>query len=254
MNDLTFFLTKVLNITHHTIIKTCSHGQQHITILHPHVCFIRTMHAQHSNKLLICRRIATQTHQSIGTGETQQTHQFSQLLRRISQDHAATRINHRPFGCQQQLHSIFDLPQVAMLSRIIGADTHRCWIAEFRFLTGYIFRNIHQYWPWATTFGKIECLLNGAGDFLNVFNQEIMLHAWSRYANSIHFLKSIFADGISRHLATDNYHGDRIHIGRSNACNRIGYPGARGDQRDPHLVSGTCVPVGGMYCSLLMTN
>ena len=58
--------TKFLYVIGHTIIKTSTHRQNHITIMHGHVSFISAVHTEHTQKLWIrtCKR--PQTHQSVG--------------------------------------------------------------------------------------------------------------------------------------------------------------------------------------------
>ena len=45
-----------------TVIKPCPHRKNHITVMHGHVGFVKPVHAEHAQKLTICRRVGAQTH------------------------------------------------------------------------------------------------------------------------------------------------------------------------------------------------
>ena len=48
MDDLALHRHKVLGVANHPVIKTRTHGQQHIAVLHGVVGFNRAVHAQHA--------------------------------------------------------------------------------------------------------------------------------------------------------------------------------------------------------------
>jgi hypothetical protein len=67
-------------------------------------------------------------------------------------------------------------------------------------------------------------------------------------------LESIQANGRRGHLATDDDHGNAVHVGSSNAGHSIGQTGARSDQGNANIASGTCIAISGMNCSLFVAN
>ena len=70
--------TELLDITGHPVIETRANGNQHITVMHGHIGFIGTVHAQHADILPVSGRIASQTHQGVGDREVQQPGHFGQ--------------------------------------------------------------------------------------------------------------------------------------------------------------------------------
>ena len=52
----------------HAIIKTCTDSQNHIGVMHGHVGFIKTVHAQHTQKLPVTAGECAQAHERIGDG------------------------------------------------------------------------------------------------------------------------------------------------------------------------------------------
>ena len=81
-----------------------------------------------------------------------------------------------------------------------------------------------------------------------------MLNDRSRNTDRIHFLESIIPDEMFRHLAGDNNHRNRIHIGGGNTSNRIGCTRTRSDQHHARFTCRSGITIGGMRCPLFMTN
>ena len=87
MNDFGIW-TEFCRVIGYAVIKTRTNTQNHIGVVHGHVGFIGTMHAQHTNKLWIITWERTQAHQCIGYRKAQDVCKFSQLLRCIALYHA----------------------------------------------------------------------------------------------------------------------------------------------------------------------
>ena len=49
-----------------TIIESNPHSQDHIGVVHCHIGLIKTMHPQHTQKLLIATGVSSEAHQGIG--------------------------------------------------------------------------------------------------------------------------------------------------------------------------------------------
>ena len=81
-----------------------------------------------------------------------------------------------------------------------------------------------------------------------------MLHYGSGNTHHISFLKGVLANLGQRHLARDNYHGNRIHKRRGNTGNSIGCPWTGGHQCCTHFAGGAGKAVRSMHSSLLVTN
>ena len=72
--------TEFFEIAGHPVVETRAHRQQHVAGVHAHVRFIGAVHAKHADKQRISRRIGAKTHERIGAGVTEQTHQLSERL------------------------------------------------------------------------------------------------------------------------------------------------------------------------------
>ena len=175
----------------HAVVETRAHCHHHVGFLHGQIGFVKTVHAQHANELAIGRIVCAQAHQSACGWRTQQFHQFGQLSRRIAQYHTTTEVNQWAFGTCQYLQSFFDLTRVAFGCRLIRANKHFFWIAEFRHRLGNVFRNINHHRTRATRFGNVKGFFNGFGQLGNVGYQEVVLHTRTAHAHHIDFLEGI---------------------------------------------------------------
>ena len=81
-----------------------------------------------------------------------------------------------------------------------------------------------------------------------------MLDAGPRDAYRVDFLECVAADGVTRYLAGQHDHRDRIHVRGSDAGNGIGCTGSRGDEADAGLAGGARVTVGSVSSSLFMAH
>ena len=95
MNNFARHATKMLRITNHAIIKARANSNQHIAMLHGHVCFVGAMHTEHANEFIARRTITTQAHQRIGAGIAEFIDQGIQFRRSVGKNHTATGVNHR---------------------------------------------------------------------------------------------------------------------------------------------------------------
>lgn len=80
-----------------------------------------------------------------------------------------------------------------------------------------------------------------------------MLHAGTREADRIALLEYMTDHG-SRHLAANDHHRDRIHVGCHDAGHRIGNTGAGGHEADTHFAGGTQIGVSGVNCGLFLAH
>ena len=100
----------------------------------------------------------------------------------------------------------------------------------------------------------MECFLHDQGHVAGIFDQEVVLHDGAGNAHGIALLEGVESDGGSGHLATDDDHGNAVHVGRCNAGDGIGEAGARCDQSNTDIARGAGIAVGRMHSSLLVTN
>ena len=81
-----------------------------------------------------------------------------------------------------------------------------------------------------------------------------MLDARPGDPHGIGFLKSILADVVCGHLAGDDDHRNRIHIGRGNPRHRIGHARARSHQADTRSLRRARISIRRMDRRLFVTD
>jgi hypothetical protein len=97
-------------------------------------------------------------------------------------------------------------------------------------------------------------LFHVIGHVARILDQEVVLDDGPGDAHRVAFLEGIQADGMRRHLAGDDHHGDAVHVGRGNAGDGIGHARAGGDQRHADVTRGAGVTIGRMHRRLLMAH
>ena len=210
------------DVAGHTVIETRTDGNQYITVVHRHVGFIGTVHAEHADKLRVSGWIGTQPHQGIGDGKIQYLGQLGERLGRITENDTTTGIENRPFGSLHQLHCTLDLTAVPNMHRVVGTHTDLVRVAERGFIGGNVLGNIHHHRTRTPRGRDIKRLLYRLGQIVDVLHQEVVFYTGTRNTNVIRFLEGIIADQVRRHLASEDHQGNGIHVCGGNTGHRIG--------------------------------
>ena len=79
VNDLAFVLRKVLGVANDAVVKTRTHGQQHVAVLHGIVGFPGAVHTQHAQELGVGSGERAQTHEGVGHWVAQHLNQLAQF-------------------------------------------------------------------------------------------------------------------------------------------------------------------------------
>ena len=255
MDDLAFVLREMLGIADHAVIKAGTYGQQHVAVLHRVVGFDGAVHAQHAQEFFVAGRVSAQAHQGIGAGVAQHVHQGAQFLRGVAQQDTAAGVDVGALGGQQQLQGLADLAAVAFAHRVVRAHADGFGVAvESGLLERHVFRNIYHHRAGATGAGNVECFFQRLGQVAHVFHQKVVLDHGPGDTHGIAFLESIQANGVCRHLAADDHHGDAVHVRGGNAGNGIRQTRAGSDQRHTHITGSTGITVGGVHGCLLVAH
>ena len=230
MNDFAFHRHKVLGVADHTIVKTRTHGQQNVAVLHGIVGFNRAVHAQHAQEFFVAGRISAQTQQSVGHGVAKHVNQRAQFIAGIAQQHTTAGIDIGALGSQQQLQRFANLARMTLFDRVVRAHLHFLWIAGvYRLLEGHILRDINHHRAGATRARNVKGLLHGVSQITHILDQEVVLDDRPGNTHGVTFLECVSADGCHGSLSADHHQGNRVGVGRGNAGDRVGQAGAGGD-------------------------
>ena len=162
--------------------------------------------------------------------------QTGQRLGAVRQNYPAAGIDHRTLGFEKQVYGFFDLSQVAFEYRVVRTHLDRLGVLELASGGGDIFRNIDDHRTWTAAVGDIKSFLDGDRQLVHVIDQEIVFDARACDPDGVAFLEGVLADVVGRHLSRDDHQRNGIHVGGSNAGNRVGRAWTRGDQGHADLV------------------
>ena len=137
---------------------------------------------------------------------------------------------------------------------VVRAHGNGLRVFVLAFGNGDVFGDVNEHGAWPACTGEVEGLLHGDRQVFDVFDQEVVFDAGPGNANSVALLKGVKANGVGWYLASNNNHRNGVHIGRSDTCNGIGYPGPACNKADPNLFARASIGVGSMHCSLLVTH
>ncbi|MGF6549829.1 hypothetical protein QFZ96_004900 [Paraburkholderia youngii] len=254
MDDLARPRREVIRIADHAVVETRADGDQHVAVLHRHVGFVRTVHAEHAEEFLVARAVAAQAHQRIGDRIAEQIGKLVQFTRRVREHDAAAGIYIRALRRQQQRNRLADLTGVALRDRVVRAQRHALDRLVLARRLRHVLRNVDQHRAGTAGTGDVESFLDGGGEIAHVLHEEVVLHAGTRDADRVAFLECVLTDRGSRHLAADHDHRDRIHIGGGDAGHGIGDTGAGGHETNADLAGGARIGVGSMHGGLLVAH
>ena len=70
MDDLALDRREVLRVADHAVVEARADGQQHVAVLHRHVGLVGAVHAQHAEELRVAGRDGAQAHQRVGARDS----------------------------------------------------------------------------------------------------------------------------------------------------------------------------------------
>ena len=240
----------------HTVVEACAHSEDHVGVVHGHVGGVAAVHAEHAEELAVGTREATEAHQGIGDRQVQRLGNFGQGFGATAEDHATAGVDDRALGRQQHFGSLADLAGVATDRRAVGAqlDLFRVDVFELLSRVGHIFWNVDHDWTWTTGLRQVESFFQNFRDLGRILDHEAVLHDRPRDTDHVSFLEGIGAHHGARHLAGQNDHRNRVHVGGGNTGNGIGCARTGGYQHHTGLAGGASVTVRHMGGRLLVTN
>ena len=194
MNDLALVLCEMLWVADHAVIKSRTHRQQHIAVLHRVVGFHRAVHTQHAEEFFVRCRVGAQTHERVGHWIAEHVDQGAQLVACTAQNHATAGVDVGTLGCQQQLQSLANLSAMAFDLGLVAAQLDRLLVSgriKSHFIETHVFWNIHHHWARAAGARDMEGLLDRISQIASVLDEKIVLDDWTRDAHRIALLEGV---------------------------------------------------------------
>ena len=214
------------------------------------------MHAEHAEILRVGARKTTETHEGVRDGIVEQPRELGQQLRSFALHHTAPRIEHRPFGTEQHVDGLANLPGVAACSGIVRAHPDALGIVIFHLMVGVggVLRHVDHDGPGPSGSGDVERLLHHLGNLLGAPHEEAVLHHGARDPHHVGFLEGIGANEVARYLRGNHNQGNGVDVGGCDSSDRIGGPRTRGHHHDPRASRGSGITVRHVGGGLLVTH
>ena len=184
----------MVRVADNTVVETGTDRDQYVAILHGHIGFIRTVHAGHAEVSFTRGTIATETLQRSDTGNVETVDELVQFRCGVRQDNAATGINQRTFSLKHHLDGFANLSGMAFVDRLVGAHFDFLRIIVKASLHADVLRNIDQNRTGTACRGNVKCFFDGNGKILDIFDEEIVLDAWTCDTDRVAFLESVRTD------------------------------------------------------------
>ncbi|OIQ79759.1 hypothetical protein GALL_385040 [mine drainage metagenome] len=143
---------------------------------------------------------------------------------------------------------------MAATHRVVRTHLDRRRVVEGRGVARDVLGHVDDHRAGTPAARDVEGLLHRQCEIAHVLDQEVVLDDRSRDADGVALLEGVEPDRRHRHLAGDDDHGDRIHVGGRDAGHRVGRAGARGDERHADVAGGAGVAVGRVHGGLLVAN
>src|SRR5574337_95549 len=143
---------------------------------------------------------------------------------------------------------------MALVSGLVAAQVRLLRVLQFARGVKHVLRQVDQHRARPAGGGYVEGLLYYPLEGLYVLYEVVVLGAGPRYADYVGLLEGVVADKRRGHLPGENNHGDRVHVGRGNAGDRVRGPRPRRDDDDAGPARGPRVPVGHVDRALLVPH
>ncbi len=160
----------------------------------------------------------------------------------------------RSFGFKNDLKRFFDLTEVSLQHRLIGAQFDVFRIVVFGDRCRDIFRDINKDRARSSCLSNIKGFFNNRSKIAYVFNKEIVFYARSCDADNIDFLERVLSNRGRIDLTGKDNHRDTVRMCRRDAGYGVGRSGSARHQCDADFIGSSGVCVSRMNRALLVTN
>ena len=256
---------KACRVKCHAVGEAAAHGDEQVTAVAGHVGGLGAVHADHARGERVAPLEAAAAHEGHGNGRVDALRKFQKLAVRPAAHHAAAADEEGLLGSADH----FDQLVHVMLIRLRCAQVVRSALDEraeppfrsmrlpgqgrvFRHLRGRVFHDVDEHRPRPAAAGDGECFAHDVRELCSVAHHVIALGDGHGDARDVNFLEGVLAHEVFRHVAGDEHHGGRIHVGRGDARGKVGAPRAGGGKAHAHFAGGTGIAVRRVGSALLV--
>ena len=243
-------LRKPGGIAGNTVTEAGSCHDQEITLTHPKVGGLGSVHAEHTGVELISSVKRTLSHQRIGNRRLDLVSQCPQLLRCTGKHCSAAHENKRLLAITDHLQRSLDI----LLADGIGLthDRSRLLRSVFILCRSHILGDIDQDRTRSAALRDGKCPAHGIDQLFDIFYDEIVFGDRHGHAGDVDLLKAVAAKQAHTNITGNGYHWDGIHECGRNTGYQVGSARAGSSQAYANLSRNSCITVRSMGCALLM--
>ena len=238
----------------HAVVEARADRHQAIGIAHRRIGAVRAVHPEHPQAQRVGGGHRAQAHQGLGHRDAHAARKLGKLGRRARPLHAAADVEQRLVALFDRLDRAFDLARIALQRRLVAAQFDSLGIFENVLGLLHVLGHVNHHRPRAAGARDVEGFLDDPCDVAHVLDQVVVLGAGARDADEIGLLERVVADHRGRHLARDNDHRGRIHVGVGDASDRVGRAGTRGDHHHARPSADARVALGHVRGALLVAD
>ena len=236
------------------VIEAGSDGDQDVAVVHRHVCFIGSVHAEHLDELRVGAGECAEAHQRVGDGKSGQPREFDEFLMGATGNHPAAAVDDRTLGLRDQLGRPLDLSRMPLQGRLVGTHARVLRVGKHHGLFRHVLRDVHHHRSRPPGPRDVKRPLDRQRQVLHLLHQDVVLHAGPRDADRVDFLESVVADQRGAHLPGEHHQRHGVHVGIGNAGHGVGRARAGSHQNHPDFSGRFGIALGRMCRALLVAH
>ncbi len=245
------------------IVEAAAERDEQVGALHRGHGGVVAVHPRHAQAQRVRVGEGTPRHERGDDVDVAQLGQLSQRVGRPGFQDASPGVDHRALGAQDQLRRLPDLARVALGGRLVAGQP----VSHLRILRPVpvhggagvlgvddVLGDVEQHWTGPPGCGDVEGLPDRTGDVLGGRDQLVVLGDRAGDPDRVALLEGIGADGAGGHLAGDDDHRDRVHVGVAQRGDDVGRRRPGGDHGDTGTARDVRIALGHVAGALLVAH
>ena len=231
-----------VQVAGHPVVEPGTQADDQVAALEPGHGRDRAVHAGHAEVLRVAVRERTTRHQGRDDRDAGEFGEHRELARRAGADGAATDVQDRAAGLEDQPGRLANLLGVWAGHRAVAGQVQ---LGRPRVRRGGLQRglgDVDQHRAGPPGGGDVERLRDGARDLGRVGHEEVVLGDRHRDATDVRLLEGVRADRGRADLAGDRDHRDRVHVRVGEGGDQVGRARARGGHAHAHRPVAAAYP------------
>ncbi len=238
----------------HAVIKAAAERKQEVRLLHGGDSGEVAVHPGHPEGQGMTVGERATGHKGRHDGNAGQVHQLAQHLGGPRLQDAAARVDHRPFGRENERGGGSYRRRVGVGRRLVAGQVDSVRPVPLHGGVRDVFREVDEHRSRATGRRDVECLAHDLGDIGGVGDEPVVLCDPEGDTGRVALLEGVGPDCARGNLAADAHQRDRVHIGVGERGHDVGSARPTCDHRHSRPAGCLRVAFGHMPGALLVSN